>query len=420
MTTLSQSKTKTVTDPKIDAAAIEKLVTARIGLLLRAPFFGSLATRMKLKNADDWCPTAATDGRFFYYNSAFIHSLPLKQLEFLVGHEVLHAVYEHMFRRDSRDPQVWNIAADYCTNQDLVDQRIGEKIPSALLDHKYQGMSAEEVYEDLMKNASKINLSKLIEQLLDEHLDPAPGSGENEDKDNDGDEQEGSGRPQLSPEDARSIRDELREALLQAVQTVSEENIPGNVKRLVRDITEPKINWRDLINQRVQSIQKSDFTWMRPSRRGWHMDAVMPGMKNSEMIEVAVSLDSSGSISREMLQDFLAEVRGIMTTYDDFKIHLWCIDTEIYNYQVFTPDNMDEFDSYELMGNGGNTFERNWSFMREIDLQPKLFIMFTDGYPCPNWCGPGDEEYCDTIFLLHSTTSIVAPFGVTTYYDNSK
>ena len=90
MTTLAEKSTvKTVTNPKIDEAAREKLITARIGLLLRAPFFGNLATRMTLINGDDWCPTAATDGRRFYYNSEFVNNMPLKQLEFLVGHEVL-------------------------------------------------------------------------------------------------------------------------------------------------------------------------------------------------------------------------------------------------------------------------------------------------------------------------------------------
>ena len=133
-----------VTDPKIEAAAREKLVTARIGLLLRAPFFGNLATRMQLINADSWCQTAATDGRHFYYNSRFVNQLPLKQLEFLVGHEVLHAVYDHMGRRNQRDPKLWNIAGDYCINIDLVDNRVGAKIPVALYDTKYRGMSAEE------------------------------------------------------------------------------------------------------------------------------------------------------------------------------------------------------------------------------------------------------------------------------------
>jgi hypothetical protein len=52
-------------DPKLDREIREKLITARVGLLLRASFFGNLATRLKLVNADEWCPTAATDGRTF-------------------------------------------------------------------------------------------------------------------------------------------------------------------------------------------------------------------------------------------------------------------------------------------------------------------------------------------------------------------
>ena len=93
-TTLAEkAKEKTVTDPRKDAAAREKLVTARIGLLLKAPFFGNLATRLTLHNADDWCGTAATDGRKFYYNSEFINSLPLKQLEFLVATRMVFIIF---------------------------------------------------------------------------------------------------------------------------------------------------------------------------------------------------------------------------------------------------------------------------------------------------------------------------------------
>jgi hypothetical protein len=53
------------TDPKLDREMREKLITARVGLLLKASFFDNLATRLKLTNADEWCPTAATDGRNF-------------------------------------------------------------------------------------------------------------------------------------------------------------------------------------------------------------------------------------------------------------------------------------------------------------------------------------------------------------------
>ena len=76
------------TDPALDRSVREKLVTARIGLLLRAPFFGNLATRLELVNADSWLSTAATDGRKFYYNTEFVNKLKPKEVEFLFGHEV--------------------------------------------------------------------------------------------------------------------------------------------------------------------------------------------------------------------------------------------------------------------------------------------------------------------------------------------
>ena len=96
-----------------DQRILDKLVTARIALLLKHPFFGNLATRLKIVNADDWCPTAATDGRHFFYNVKFIDSLTTRETEFLFGHEVLHNVFEHMMlRSEGRDPQIWNIACD--------------------------------------------------------------------------------------------------------------------------------------------------------------------------------------------------------------------------------------------------------------------------------------------------------------------
>ena len=410
-TSTEKKKVVTVTNPAIDAKVIEKLITARIGLLLKAPFFGTLATRLILKNADDWLSTAATDGRHFYYNSEFVNKLSVKETEFLFGHETLHNVYDHMGRRNDRDPKLFNIAADFCVNADLIQQKVGTMITTVpiLYDRKYDGMSAEEVYDDLYKNAKKINMQDLLDKLLDEHLDGEDKEGE--------DGEEGSGRPKLSAEEKKQIRDEMVEAMISAAQTVSKENLPGNIARHLKDLTEPKMNWREILQQKFKSTVKSDFTWMRQSRKSWHLDAILPGQNNANRIEVAISIDSSGSMQPEMLRDFLSEVKGITEEFEDFKFYLWCIDTEVYNFQTFTPDNVYELDDYQIMGNGGNTFEENWRFMREIDLQPELFIMFTDGYPCPNWCSPGDEEYCDTMFLLHSTKTIVAPFGDTVYYD---
>lgn len=412
-----------ITDPKTDADAREKIIGARIALLIKAPFFGNLATRLEIVNADEWCGTAATDGRKFYYNSEFIKTLPPKQLEFLIGHEVLHCVYDHMGRRGDRDPRLWNIADDYCVNQDLCDQRIGEKIPIGLFDEKYRGMSAEEVYDDLYKNAEKINVDDLIKQLVDEHLDGVEDedegqSGDGKDEDDKGDgKNKGPAKPKLSEEEKKEIRDEMKNAVLTAAQSAGSENLPSGVRKMIKDLTTPQLNWNELLQQQLLSTIKADYTFARPSRRGWHMDAILPGNDLEQKIDIALCIDTSGSMSDDTLHNIKSEVAGIMEAFGSFNLHIWCFDTEVHNPQVFTEDNIDELLDYECIGGGGTDFDANWKYMKNEGIEPKKFVMFTDGYPWDSW---GDENYCDTLFVIHGSTTIEAPFGLTTYYDLGK
>jgi predicted metal-dependent peptidase len=411
-TVIDKAKVKTETNPKTDAAAREKLTTARIGLLLKAPFFGQLATRMTLTNADAWCGTAATDGRRFYYNSEFVNNMPLKQLEFLVGHEILHAVYDHMGRRGDRLPRLSNIAADYCVNQDLVEQRIGEKISVVpiLFDSKFKGQSYEEVYNYLYENADKINMEQLEQMILDEHLEDDGSDGDgNESKD-------GKGRPKLSKEEAQAIRDEIKGAVIAAAQSAGAGNLPSGVKRLLKDMTEPVIGWKELLQQQIPSVFKNDFTWARPSRKGWHMDAIMPGMKPGEMIDICIALDQSGSISEDDSKAFLGEVKGIMDAFDEYRITIWCFDTDIYNVQTYTSDNIDDIMEYEPQGGGGTDFMANWSFMKENGIEPKKFIMFTDGMPFGEW---GEEQYCDTVWIIKGNPGCEPPWGIWAHYEEA-
>jgi predicted metal-dependent peptidase len=186
---------------------------------------------------------------------------------------------------------------------------------------------------------------------------------------------------------------------------------------MLQDMTEPKMNWRELLQQQIESTIKADYTFMRPSRRSWHMDAILPGQNNAEMIDICISVDLSGSIGAQQCKDFFNEIYGIMQMYSEaFKVHVWTFDTDVYNPAVFTQDNMDELLTYQPQGGGGTDFMVNWDFMKENDIQPKKFIMFTDMYPGGSW---GDPDYCDTLFVAHGTKTIEAPFGVTTYYDEA-
>jgi len=204
--------------------------------------------------------------------------------------------------------------------------------------------------------------------------------------------------------------------MMQAAQAAGAGNTPGEVQRMIKELTEPKMNWREIISQQIQSTVKNDFTFMKPSRKGWHTSAVLPGQNFDDSIELCVSIDMSGSIGNSQATDFLSEVQGIMDQYKDYKITVWCFDTKVYNEQEFTADGGEDLRDYEVMGGGGTDFDVNWQYMKDRDIVPKKFIMFTDGYTWDSW---GDAEYCDTLFLLHShhDKKTEAPFGTTLHYE---
>ena len=406
----------------------DRIIVARVGLLLRHPFFGNMATRLRILAADEWLGTAAVDGRNLYYNTQFFNAMNNKEIEFVVAHEILHMVFDHLGRREDRNPMLYNIAADYKVNNLLVRDRIGEKpsIVDCFQDFKYDLDTSEEIYDKLFEDAKQAGkeLQKLLEELdqegemLDEHLDDE-GNGESEEGEEEKDANGNSvskKRPKYSKEELKKIKDEVKEAMINAAQTAGAGNVPAGVERMIKELTEPKMNWRELLRQQIQSTIKSDYTFMRPNRKGWHTGAILPGMNFDETIDICIALDMSGSIGNDQAADFLGEVKGIMDEYKDYKIKIWCFDTAVYNEDDFSADDGRELTDYEILGGGGTDFMVNWTYMKEQGITPKKFLMFTDGYAWDSW---GDEDYCDTVFVIHShhDKNIQAPFGQTAHYE---
>jgi predicted metal-dependent peptidase len=378
-------------------------------MLLKYPFWGPLAARLKLEECD-WCPTLATDGRSFYYNPDFIQKLDEQELIFGFGHELGHIIFDHMSRRGDRNPQVWNMAGDYVINGMLVREGIGRAIQAVpiLLDSKYTGKTADEVYDELMSNAVEIKMT------LDMHMDPdGDGDGEGEGED---DSKDGKGRPKMKPlteEEKKALRDEWREAVLQAAKNAGAGNVPGDIQRLVKDITAPVMDLKDLLRIQFSGSLKSDYTWMRPNRKAWHTGAVLPGQLPGEELDIVVALDASGSIGEDMLSDFLGMVQGSLDQFTSYKVRIITFDTSVYNEDEFTSDDGRDMGEYNIQGGGGTAFECVWQWMKDNEVHPHQLVMFTDGYPCGSW---GDPDYCDTLFVVHGSRDITAPFGITANY----
>ncbi len=421
------------------------IVSARVQLLLNKPFFGQMAMRLDLVDATKWCGTAATDGRRLYYNRDFIKALKPSELEFLVCHEILHCIYSHMTRRGTRDPKIYNMACDYIVNWTIKSEKIGEMPKGGLYKDEYNDdLSSEELYDILIKN------SATIEVPMDEHLDYSDvGSDDGDEDGDDGDEDgEGSGSadgeggedgegkpgkkgktvtarimgedgpPVLTQADINKIQDSLLQALQETAQSVGAGSVPKGVKRLINQLVAPRMDWRSLLDAHIRSTLKDDYTYSIPNRRNNSGSAfIFAGQDFLNTVKIAISIDTSGSMTDEMLRDFLSEVKGIMEEFKDFEIDLWTFDTQVYGHTKFTADNLDDIMYYEPKGGGGTMFECNWLFMRENEILPERFIMFTDGYPNSGW---GEEDYVDTLFVIHGSDTIESPFGITAYYDDHK
>jgi predicted metal-dependent peptidase len=386
----------------------EKIVTARIALLLKKPFFGNMATRLKLIEKPE-IGTAATDGRHLWYAPEFIERLNPKQTEFLLAHEVLHVAFEHMLRRGDRDPQAWNVACDYAINQILVDEGIGETPTgndAPLLDEQYRGLSSEQIFDQLSDYQKQL-------KTLDVHIDLDKGEIKVPNKDG------GTTSvpiPKMTDAEKNALKDEIKNSLLQsakAAQASGAGNVPKGLERLINDITSPKLDWRSMLRQTIRSQIKNNYTWMRPSRKMYSTNAVLPGLDVQNELDICVSIDTSGSISEKMLQDFLGEINGIAEEFDDYKIKIWCFDTEVHSPETFETWDGKEIVNYKPAGYGGTDIGVNWRWMQENDVKPQLLVCFTDGETWDQW---GDSDYCETLWVIHTNDRVKPPFGQTVYY----
>ena len=130
--------------------------------------------------------------------------------------------------------------------------------------------------------------------MLDEHIDweKSPEGEEGEEgksqKGPAGNKSGEEGRPVHTKEDLKKIRDEIKESMISSAQAAGAGNTPGEIARMIKEITEPKMNWRELIRQQIQSTIRNDFTFTRPSRKGWHTGAILPGMNFDQTIDICL------------------------------------------------------------------------------------------------------------------------------------
>lgn len=365
------------------------LTKARAAMLLMQPFFGALALRLTLKEMPDdmiaefkarrQLPTMATDGVNIFFDTAFVASLNGSELQTVLAHEVGHCMFDHLGRRESRDPQRWNMAADHVVNLVLKDAGFSA-VGNWLCDPKYAGMTAEQVYAALQDGT-------------EDQPDPMcnimkPGSG------TDGDPDEASASIQAT---------EWSIAVAQAAQAAKMAGkLPASLERLVGDMLKPKVNWRDVLRDFITCRARDEYTWTRPNRMYLSMGFYAPGLYSEQMDALAVVIDTSGSIDERTLSAFAGEISGIRDSTAPKSTRVIYCDARV--------NHVDEFERHDelttkMHGGGGTDFRPPFAHLERAGVEPTCLVYLTDGW------GPYPDAPPNYPVLWCMTTDVKPPWG---------
>ncbi len=375
----------------VGAEAGLKMARARVGLILKHPFFASLALRMPL-TADPSCHTAWTNGRVMAFNPDYVNTLAPEQTEGLVAHLVMHPACGHHLRRQGRDRQDWNRACDYVINGLLLDA--GLQLPAGYLFlEQYRGVSAEAVYQLLRgedseeedpsgeEEAAKLDEEERSEGERDQGAGEGQGDGET-DEDEDGPSDPGLAGEvrddpgEQGPGESPPPQIDWEQAMIQAALNARDAGrLPAGLERLLTDAIAPKLCWRELLQRFILRNARSDYSWLRPNRRHLHLDLYLPSLSNQQLGEIVLAVDTSGSIDEEQLQRFAAEVGSVLEQCPA-TVHLLSCDLTITRRELFQPQ--DPPILLKPKGGGGTDYRSVFALIEQEGIQPDCLVYLTD------------------------------------------
>jgi predicted metal-dependent peptidase len=390
--------------------AMQKMRAARTALVLDQPFFGALALRLMLRE-DPTCDTAWVNGVSIGFNPTFVLEQTQEQLMGLLAHEVMHVACGHPWRRDGRDPQKWNEAADRVINPVLRGANI--RLPENVLyelDPSHLGKSAEWVYDRLPRDPEPQDDEQGQGQGDDDDQQQGAGAGGDDDSDSnsnssgngdddqqggepgdgdgdgqeDGDEQQ-SGAPEFgevrdAPVGTEEIEGNTESDWQQAVQQAraaakARGQLPAELDRFAQEAAEARVDWRSVLHRFFQQTARADYTWMRPNARYIAQGLYLPALRSEEVGPVVIAIDTSASLDDVLIGQFQREVRAVLDEVQPSAAHVIYCDARVQGHDVFLRG---EPFVLRPRGGGGTDFRPVFDMLDTLDEPPVCVVYLTD------------------------------------------
>lgn len=374
---------------------IKRLLLSRTRILCNHGFYGLLLMHLVYSVSDD-TDTACTDGTGITFGIEFLDELSDSELDFVMMHEILHIVLQHCFRDGDRDHDDFNIACDIVVNSNILLEnnmnissitlkKYGPSMHIAPDGKEGYNYTAEQVYEMLThNNGSKNNNAKVCggfeqgrakqrtkkpEHTNGHHWDDHSRWGQTENDDS-----------------LRDVWCKRFEDAAEAMEIRDPDNsrgtIPAFVKRILDELKKPQTDWRLILNDFVQE-EITDYSFAPPDRRFDDSPFFLPDFNGKDDIveDILFMIDTSGSMSDEMITAAYSEVKGAIDQFDG-KLKGWL---GFFDAAIITPkpfSNEEEFKIIKPGGGGGTDFQIIFEYVAKYmsDSPPASIIILTDGY----------------------------------------
>ena len=383
-----------------------RIQKARTSLILDHPFFGSLLFRLKGRECRS-VPTMATDGVSLFYNPDFLETLNAATLAGTLAHEVMHPALHHHVRRSGRDPRRWNEACDYAINPLLI--AAGLSLPNGILiDDRFRGMSAEQIYNALETEAKQFPGDEEENRSQELAANDTQARAYEANKPSAPITEGGIGQVLDAPfpdRETATLEQQARDwnvAVSQAMTVARQAGkVPAGLARILEEAAEAVVDWRELLLRLWSETVPADSSWMRPNRRHIWSGLYLPGVVREGVGEIAIAVDCSGSVSARQLSLFEAEVRSILDGQRPERVHVLYFDSVVQKVETYLAGEPVHLDP---LGGGGTDFGPCFDWLEQHGVRPQTLVFLTD------LCGTFPDAAPKYPVLWASTDRRQAPF----------
>lgn len=384
--------------------AKDKIITARVRLQKENPFFSYLIMGLKIQDRQDVTQTCAVDIRSnFYYNAEFVNKLNKDEIKSVLAHEVMHVALFHLSRLNGRDIKLWNIATDIAVNSILKQNGFvfSGLLNGGFVPYNNEVKIANITIKDIDKKVAEEIYNELIQKIHEQKQEgKGKGGGEGIEINEKGfDKHIFSDESDLTEAEVQKIEKEIKKCLAEASAYAKiQGNSPAGLERFIDDLLENKLNWKEILYKYITREIPVDFTYMKPSKKSQACGFYMPSMRREE-INISVAIDTSGSIGKAELTEFLSELVGIAKSFDCLKIHVLFWDTECNNHYTIENGSIEAILNYKIGGGGGTDFSDIYEYLSNEVPNNKALVFFTDGFAT----FPSQEEV-KTLWVLNKNS----------------